>query len=702
MDPPWLESYRALLLIAGLLGAFLLYQSLRQRDKRGSQPLCVLCLGGLIYVGVKLVVSIVRDTPDVLTVSRFTVLGATLATTGFLLLTVEYTGLENPVSRRTATVLAVEPIVANCLIWYDLELFWVPLDEATATLSGYEWELTSVAIANQLYMGLLMVTGLCLLFQFGRRSPQQFDGQILSLCLAGLAPLFGNLVYYAGYSPVNLTPVAFVFSSFVIAWAILWKGFLDLAPVGRNTVVEELDTGVLTVDRKHRVIDTNPCFRELLGLDKDQAEVGTHVDDLFADRSAMAAAYWTVFEAGRNQQSELEIDGSYYSFRRTSVTDDRERVLGHTVLVQEVTEQKRREQRLRELQRTAQRLSQAESTEEIGDIAVSAAVDVLGLEMTGIWEYDRHQNVLVPITETESARALIGDSPTFSPGESLAWEAFQSREPRVYNDIQSVEGTYNPETSLRSELLVPLGRYGLLSTGSTSSHEFSETEVDLFRILGATVEAALARADREAKLRDKNERLDEFASVLAHDLRNPLTVAIGRLRKAEQTGGQDHFDEARSAHDRMQRLLALARDEPAADTRAAVDLGQLATDAWSHVDTEQATLAVSEDLPTVTGDPGRLTQLFENLFRNAVEHGGTEISVEVQRLRDSSGFAVTDDGPGIPLTERATIFDHGVSSSDDGTGLGLSIVSEIVHAHGWSLSVTESTEGGARFEFVTS
>jgi signal transduction histidine kinase len=100
----------------------------------------------------------------------------------------------------------------------------------------------------------------------------------------------------------------------------------------------------------------------------------------------------------------------------------------------------------------------------------------------------------------------------------------------------------------------------------------------------------------------------------------------------------------------------------------------------------------------ISADEDRLTELFENLFRNAVEHGGSEVTVTVGPM--NGGFYVADDGPGIAEERREAVFDHGVSSSDDGSGYGLSIVRTIAHAHGWDVIVSEADAGGARFEFT--
>lgn len=206
------------------------------------------------------------------------------------------------------------------------------------------------------------------------------------------------------------------------------------------------------------------------------------------------------------------------------------------------------------------------------------------------------------------------------------------------------------------------------------------------------------------EIQQQNERLDQFTSVVAHDIRNPLSVAMGFLEIAEETGNPDHLEKVISAHDHIERLvedlLTLARGETTIEDADEVDLETIATEAWNYVDTDEATLAVSNEVTMVTGDRGRLTQLFENLFRNAIEHGGADVTITVGRLDEGDGFSVEDDGNGIPKERRDEVFQHGVTSIEGGTGFGLSIVADIAKAHGWNVCVTDGSDGGARFEFA--
>ncbi|WP_424017434.1 histidine kinase N-terminal 7TM domain-containing protein [Halorientalis pallida] len=209
--------------------------------------------------------------------------------------------------------------------------------------------------------------------------------------------------------------------------------------------------------------------------------------------------------------------------------------------------------------------------------------------------------------------------------------------------------------------------------------------------------------EQNVELKRQNEQLDNFAGIVSHDLRNPLTVADGHLELIDRETDSDHVDPARAALDRMRQIiddvLTLARSGQSVSDTERVDLAAVATEAWETVDTRDATLTVDVDV-TVEGDPSRLRQLFENLFRNSVEHGGPDVTVTVGTLDGDGGFYVADDGPGIPPARRTEVFDEGFSTDEDGTGFGLAIIETIVEAHGWEITVTESETGGARFEIT--
>jgi len=225
-------------------------------------------------------------------------------------------------------------------------------------------------------------------------------------------------------------------------------------------------------------------------------------------------------------------------------------------------------------------------------------------------------------------------------------------------------------------------------------------------------------------LERQNENLERFASMVSHDLRNPLSVANGHATlarcDADDEQVRDHLDTVVDAHNRMddivEDILALAREGQHVEETEPLTLQSVAREAWGYVnDTQDATLTVASDA-TIRANKSRLLTGLENLFRNAIDHGEPTVEVEVgvERTRvvsdgsdagpvDEPGLTrvyVADDGAGIPADEQDDIFEFGYTNSDDGTGLGLAIVETIAEAHDWSVSLDDEYDDGARFVFT--
>ncbi|MFB6256157.1 MAG: PAS domain S-box protein, partial [Haloplanus sp.] len=209
------------------------------------------------------------------------------------------------------------------------------------------------------------------------------------------------------------------------------------------------------------------------------------------------------------------------------------------------------------------------------------------------------------------------------------------------------------------------------------------------------------RIENRRELERQNERLDEFTSLVSHDLRSPLTVAEGHLRLAQRTRESERLAKAADAIARGQALiddlLTLARKGERATDIASVALADVAEDCWQATETKSAALDVNATRG-IRADGRQLRELFENLYRNAVEHGGDDVTVSVGVM--DGGFYVADTGPGVPESDREEIFEAGYSTNEDGIGFGLRIVDRIAGAHGWNITAVESEQGGARFEIT--
>lgn len=240
------------------------------------------------------------------------------------------------------------------------------------------------------------------------------------------------------------------------------------------------------------------------------------------------------------------------------------------------------------------------------------------------------------------------------------------------------------------------------STFPIEAHVTKLTQRGEARFL-ATVRDVTEQRERERALERKNDQLEDFARTLSHDLRNPLMVAKGHFELARETGSEEHYGTVEQALDRIDRLIedlfTLARDGRTVEDLEPLCLSDLANRCWTNVETAEATIDIESEL-CLLAEESRLQQVLENLYRNAIEHGRSDVRITVGALENEAGFYVEDDGPGIPSAERDRVFEGGYSTQDHGTGFGLKIVKEIAEAHGWDIAITAGSAGGARFEFV--
>ena len=458
-------------------------------------------------------------------------------------------------------------------------------------------------------------------------------------------------------------------------------------------IVESSGHGIYRTDRDGVITRVNSAFEEMSGYSAEEVigetsailRSGEHEQAFYED-------LWETILDGDVWHGEVineHKDGERYIIDQTiaPVTDESGETTGFVAVNADVTEQRATERKL-----------------EILQTAIDNAHSPLSLT-------DPHKadNPMVYVNEA------FEDSTGYTKSEALG---------RNCRFLQG-DGT-DPETVARlreaidneEPITVEIRNYR--KDGTPFWNELSVAPVydadgNLIRYLG-TQRDITDRKEHIQELQRQNDRLDEFASVVSHDLRNPLNVAEGRLQLAKDECESEELAHVEGALDRMEALiddlLTLARQGETVTDFESIELAALVERCWATVETASSSLVVEVDSgASIQGDASRLKQVFENLMRNAVEHGSTssrsrtgdavehggpDVTVTVGELDD--GFYVADDGPGIPEADRGQIFDAGYSTADAGTGFGLSIVDQIVGAHGGSIQVTESEADGTRFE----
>ena len=436
---------------------------------------------------------------------------------------------------------------------------------------------------------------------------------------------------------------------------------------------------VAYVDETPIVRGVNEAFEQRFGYDADTV-VGDSLDAYIvpeAYRTEAEAINEHVRSGGRLEARSVTrktADGTREFLLQNAVYDDG---TGGFAIYTDVTE---RRERRRTLERQRELFRR---TQEIADV--------------GAWQYDVETGASIL---TDEALAIHGLDPSadLTPEQSLDFyhPADRPEIREAFERAQEAGESYD----LECRLIDADGDERWIRTrGDPQMDGDSVTRVR------GTIQDVTERTRRQRALRRQNERLDRFVDTVSHDLRSPLNVARGRLGEI----GDGHpavadtaaFAAVERAHERMASLLTdmrrLARGgAPVVDPEPVV-LSAVARESWRVVETADADLTVAiDDECTIRADESRLKQVFENLFRNAVEHGAPDVTVRVES--HEGGFAVEDDGTGIPATDQESVLEPGYTTAEAGTGFGLRIVEAAVEAHGWSLDVLAGNDGGARIE----
>jgi two-component system OmpR family sensor kinase len=489
-------------------------------------------------------------------------------------------------------------------------------------------------------------------------------------------------------------------------------------------LMRAVPAAITRVNREGDIVFANERAREVFGFDREEV-VGREYDDPeWAIRDLddepippEDLPFRQVLDSGerveRYRHSIVWPDGTrrILEISGAPVFDEDGAVESVVFANRDVTERERRRTAFEALHDIATTIHREPTVEAVCERTVAAAADVLEFDTCTI--VVREDDLLVPYAVSDEMDRS-GSRP-MRVDQGLAGKTIRTGESFVVDHVDDDDDADPAKDAFRSGMSVPIGEYGVFQAVSTEVAAFDAEDVEAAELLVSHAESRIEGIERERDLQRQNERLEEFASIVSHDLRNPLNVAAGRLELARQDADSDDLRVAGEAIERSQALiddlLTLARTGEELGEVEPLGLPAVVEESWQSVETPAATLQVDAG-GTVRADRTRLRQLFENLFRNSVEHGstnprsqahddsaehaGADVTVTVGTLPD--GFYVADDGPGIPADRRGDVFDAGYSTAEEGNGFGLRIVDQVVDAHGWSVAVTESAAGGARFE----
>ncbi len=800
-----LSPLLAVLVVGALVNLSLAVVGWRRRQVTGAVPFVVMTLGIAYWTALDAVQYALTDLAVISAVARISYLGNAVVPMAAFVFIVTYTGHEDWLTRPVLAFVTAWPLLTaglaltthfHGLMWTDRTIrTTTPVTIPETALGPLFW--VNILVVYSLVFVALGLLAKMLVETYGRRR-----WQATLVTAAVLLPIAANVPWLLGASPIpglDLTPFGFLGTGILLGIALFSFGFLDLAPVARHAIVEEMRDPVVAVDRQGRIADLNPAAARLLTADGDRSAVlGTPAEgtvpgysDLVTDPASPPP------DGGRRTDAAIESDGStrFFDAQSSGLTDGGDDHVGYLVILRDVTELHQREAELAESERRNRTLvdllpgglvglfdedlryvrvgggalDELEYSSEdfegtrIPEFHTAGYVDRFLDNYRAVFEAERsefefshadrrYRTYLVPVTD-ENGDVVSGLAFTMDVTELRERERELEQYETIMETVPDVvfvldaEGTLLNVNTRGTEVMgyteeefegmavTDLIEAGFLPEEIVSKYEQSVRELlsdddkseAIYRYEGqdasgeplvfethlalrpsddefrGTIGVTRDVTEREQVRRDlehQNERLEEFVGVVSHDLRNPLNVIQGRLDLAATVDDPAaHVDRASEAADRMEQLiedlLELARTGSDVEETESVSLAAVAHLAWETIDAPDARLEVDTDA-TVEADKSRLRQALENLFRNAVEHGGEDVTVRLVDAPD--GFAVVDDGPGFPPDED--VLERGVTTDEAGTGFGLSIVEQVARAHGWNVTATDDESGGARVEFT--
>ncbi|MFC7203226.1 PAS domain S-box protein [Haloferax namakaokahaiae] len=443
-----------------------------------------------------------------------------------------------------------------------------------------------------------------------------------------------------------------------------------------SLIIDHAPFGFLEFDREYEIVRVNNTAEDILGYSSEEL-CGENLETIVAtDSNRTVAEVFGALSANdggfRSVNENIRKDGTVIvcEWHNRVVTDAEGEVIAYFSMCQDITERRDRQVQL-ELSSARLEALFVNSPDMVNVHDSNGQIidaNPMFFEKTGYDEDDLGDLVVWDLDET------------LSPEEAATlWEGMD------VGDQRRIESSYRCRGGHSLPVEVHVRRLDLVGEDRFVAISRDITE----------------RKERERALEAQNKRLEEFVSVVSHDLRNPLSVATGWMDIIAADYDSDEVESVQRAHRRMETLiddlLTLARNNEHERELEHIDFGRFVQACAETVDTADATIR-SDVQGTITANRSRLQQLLENLLRNAIDHGGEQVTITVGEL--PNGFYVEDDGDGIDPEDQQNVFEMGFTTASDGTGFGLTIVSEVAAEHDWDVSVTSGSLGGARFEIT--
>jgi PAS domain S-box-containing protein len=659
----------------------------RRRPAPGATPLAIFLLGATLWSGGHALEIASTTMAGKLFWARIAYIGIVVAPTMLLLMVLQYTGKDGKLKRKHYLLLAIEPATTLILFWTNPAhgLIWKTWELVDAGIViSIEKSYGIGFIIHTVYSYLVLIAGLYLLVQTYRHASAVLRSQTRMILVGTLIPWVANALYIFKINPfpqMDLTSLAFTLTGLITAWTLFRFELFNITPVAREIIIESLSDGVIVLDPEARVVDINPAALEIISQSKEQI-IGRPLREALSEWPELVRTFKDVTQIN-TQLSFLVGDTEYYfNLRISPIYDRRQRLVGRTIMLQDVTESRLAQEQLRRLsQAVEQSANIIMITDREGEIKYvnPAFTEITGYtaeEAVGANPRILKSGKMPPKTYEVMWKTLVqggvwhGELINKKKNGDLYWETasispVKNQQGEITHYV-AVKDDITQRKHMEEELVIT--RDKALEASRLKSQILTNVSHDMRTPLGAIV--GYTEMLQNEIYGPINEQQKEKLDVLLQSANQLIDFVVNLLGQSEIASGE----------------LSIQRQS--VSPRKLIEEMQSVTRVLAERKGILLTSEIAPDLPErLIGDNYWIQRILTNLVSNAVKFTETgQIQVRAYLARqDQWAIQVRDTGIGIPLEAQEYIFEpfrkvddiaNGPHSS--GTGLGLAIVKEVV------------------------
>lgn len=704
------QPYALLLFISIVIPAYLSIFAIKQRPNLGARSFAILMAAVSLWALVALVEVCSKDASTKILSYSLKYLFIVSTPLSWLVFGLYYSNLMRQVRWSFLAAISVVPAATLVIVATNHYHHWMFSSFEMVRTGSYYLLYPHFGPWFWIHTGysyIALAIGFLVLTRHLLSAPAHFKRQVVSLMIGGATPWISNTIFIFKLDLLpyfDLTPIAFSVTGIAFMWGILRYRMLDVVPIARDNVIQNMDDGVIIVDTDNHILDLNPAACLL---------IGKSCKELIGAKAEKAIEWWPDFDSKDHYPNdpsggviELEVrqNRRLISPARSGLYS-RDLAMGHLITLRDVTGQLRAENALRN------------SEERFKSLSENAPIIIFTLDEKGVVTY-----------VNQAWERILGHRRSQLLGRPFIDIILPSRTQNYPSIFAQLIDGQKAIADVKIHIRDTEGARRLFNTTATAN---SDAEGRVNGILGLAKDITEAQRLQEQLFQSqKMKAVGTLAGGIAHDFNNLLMgiqANVSLIRSDIDPSRQAMSEKLDRIEDQIQSGASLTRQllgyaRKGKSVVDLIDLSELIKETLNVVERTNKRIRVECELTSessyIRADKGQIELVLLNLFLNAVDAmpDGGQLTVN-SRLVPGSDLAShatqTPQGPNIELTindtgigmdaeTKARIFEPFFTTKEvgQGTGLGLASVYGIVENHGGRIQVESRIGQGTTFRIL--